>query len=136
MPVWTNPSIADAPQFTLVSWQVFEVQLGPGAPITRHVAGEVGYGGEGQVSSPIHGFDPVTASFRTRSGRVYRVQGARGLGAQGAYVWNRWTGTWRSEFEPRDVTPEVAQAIAQARGLANYDAVRAAETRAARKVER
>jgi hypothetical protein len=53
MPVWINPSIDDAPTYTLVSWAVFEVQLGHAAPVTRHIVGEICYGGEGKVSSPV-----------------------------------------------------------------------------------
>jgi hypothetical protein len=116
MPVWTNPSISEVPTFSLVSWAVFEVKLGLNAEVTRHVVGEVGHGGEGQVSSPVLEFDPVSASFRTRSGRVYRLipGSSPGLGREAEYVWNAWCSTWRSEFEPRNVTAEVAQEIAQA----------------------
>ena len=131
MPVWTNPPIAETPAFTLVSWAVFEVQLAPGAAVTRHVVGEVGYGGEGQVSSPVLEFDPVSACFRTRSGRVYRVRGATGLGMQSDYVWNMWKSTWSREREPCDVTEEVAREIAQAHGCATYRELLVAWRRAA-----
>mgnify|MGYP001627185087 CR=1 FL=1 len=125
MTVWANPSITDVPAFTLVSWAVYEVQLGPDAPVTRHVVGEVGYGGEGQVSSPIVAFDPATARFLTRSGRVYRVTAACGnLGVQGDYVWARWLANWRSHVPPRDVTAEVAQEIAKAHGELSYRELR------------
>lgn len=69
MPVWPNAPVVEQPEFVLVSWEVHEVQLRPGGEVTQHVAGEVGYGGAGQVSSAIIHFDPAVAAFRTRSGR-------------------------------------------------------------------
>jgi hypothetical protein len=132
MPLWRNAPTAEVPAYTLVSWAAFEVQLSPGAVATCHVAGEVGYGGQGQVSSPAQEFDPATASFRTRSGRLYRIRGARGLGREGAYVWQRWLDL-NDVLDARDVTERFAQAIATARGYANYRELQAAELRAATK---
>ena len=136
MPVWTNPSISEVPTFSLVAWAVFEVKLGLNAEVTRHVVGEVGYGGEGQVSSPILEFDPVSASFRTRSGRVYRLipGSSPGLGREAEYVWNVWRSTWCSEFEPRNVTAEVAQEIAEAHGEVSYRALEIRERKEQRAV--
>jgi hypothetical protein len=121
MPLWRNAPTAEVPAYTLVSWAVFEVQLSQGAVATCHVAGEVGYGGQGQVSSPAQEFDPATASFRTRS-----------LGREGAYVWQRWLDL-NDVLDARDVTERFAQAIATARGYANYRELQAAELRAATK---
>jgi hypothetical protein len=129
MPIWMNPSIAQMPDCTLVSWAVFEVQLGRDAEVTRHVAGEIGYGGEGQVSSPVLEFEASTASFRTRSGRLYRVQGPLGLGAEADYVWRRWCAIWPSAFDPRDVSAQVALAIARAKGFESYREFLAANRR-------
>jgi len=124
MPIWTNPSISDTPAFELVFWAVFEVQLGAEAPPTRHVVGEVSDSGDGQVSSPVIEFDPGSGSFRTRSGRVYRVLGSPlGLRSQGDYVWKSWLSLWKSEFEPREVTDEVAQAIAERNGEPTYESL-------------
>jgi hypothetical protein len=120
--IWQCPPITDEPEYELEHWAVFEVKLKqPGSEpttVTRHVAGDLRWGreAEGKVSSPIVEFDPASASFRTRSGRVYRVRGKPGMGfsSNGCYVWGIWLHYNPSEIEPRDVSIEVAQAIALA----------------------
>jgi hypothetical protein len=83
----------------------------------------VEYGGAGQVSSAILEFDPASASFRTRSGATVSFQVRRqSSGREAAYVWNARRSIWRSEFEPRNVTREFAQAIAEA-GELSYEAL-------------
>lgn len=120
MPVWSIAPIADTPEVVLVSWAVHEVQLRPGGELTRHVVGEVGYGGPGQVSSAILHFHAAAAAFRTRSGRVYRVRGPDGLGKEGEYVWRAWLSRNPSHLPATDVTSEVAQAVAVANGFRSY----------------
>lgn len=85
MPVWRNALVDEEPEYTLVSWAVFEIRS-PDGPFTRHVVGEVGYGAEGKVSSTIRHFDAESALFRTASGRSYLVRGPRGLRRQGQYL--------------------------------------------------
>ena len=120
MPVWSNAPVADHPEFVLVSWKVHEVQLRPAGELTRHVTGEAGYGGPGQVSSAVVHFHPFLGAFRTKSGRVYRVRGSDGLGREGDYVWRAWLGQNPSHVPPRDVTDDVKRAIAEANGFARY----------------
>lgn len=129
MPVWLNASVANEPEFVLVSWEVHELQLQPGGELTRHVAGEVGYGGSGQVSSAIVHFDPVMAAFRTKSGRVYRVRGADGLGKEADYVWQIWLSRNPSHSPVQNVTIEVKHAIARANGFETYAELRKALSR-------
>lgn len=64
-------------------------------------------------------FDPLTAQCITQSGRVYRLLGRPGLGADAEYVWNSWKRI-AGVGEHRDVTREV------------FDAMKAAQASAAR----
>lgn len=136
MPLWFNASVTDRPEFLLVSWEVHEVQLQPGGELTWHVAGEVGYGGAGQVSSAIVQFDATAAAFRTKSGRVYRVRGSTGLGNEADYVWRAWLSRNPSHLPPRDVTDEVKRAIAQANGFGTYADLQGALLQRRRSVDR
>jgi hypothetical protein len=124
MPVWALADVRQEPQCLLVSWSVFEVQLVRDGPVTRHVVGELGYGGEGRVSSAVREFDPARACFLTNSGRLYQVTGALGPGVEADYVWQSWLQRNPSFIEPNEVTSEVSQAIADAAGVASYSELR------------
>lgn len=115
MPVWNIQPIEDRPEVTLSEWAVFEVPLnGVDEPWTRHLAGWSCKDGHGQVCSPVESFDPATASFVTRSGRVYQLSGAPGLCADGEYTLNRWLRIYGMDGQLRDVTLEVFLAIQDA----------------------
>lgn len=90
MPVWSIGSIEDRPEVTLRDWVAFEGPLhGPDQPWTRHLAGWSCEAHQGQVSSAMQKFDPLTSSCITTSGRVYRLLGLPRLNADAAYVWKR-----------------------------------------------
>jgi hypothetical protein len=111
MAVWQIDSLPGRPQVTLTDWAVFDVPLnGLGQPWTRHLAGWSCEDGQGQVSSAVQCFDPVTQNCVTKSGRLYRLAGRPGLGMNAEYVWNRWKGI-AAITEQKDVTHEVFQAI-------------------------
>lgn len=109
---------------TLESWAVFEVPLhGLEQPWTRHLAGYSLEDNQGQVCSPVQSFDPHTAQFITRSGRVYRLLGRPGLDHDTEYVWERWKRIWEIP-QQRDVTQQVLAELRAAkagsrRGLAD-----------------
>jgi hypothetical protein len=108
MPVWEIASIQRRPQVTLIDWSVYEVPLlGPDKPWTRHLVGWACEDRQGQVSSPVQSFDPVTRRCATRSGRVYSLTGRPGSRSDAEYSWTRWKGIWRVTQE-REVTNEVA----------------------------
>jgi hypothetical protein len=64
------------------------------------------------------------ALARGASIALYRGSATR-LGMEADYVWNAWKARWPSHIEPRDVTEEDAQAIAEAHSEATHKALRA-----------
>lgn len=114
MAVWQIDPVDDRPDVTLLGWAAFEVPLnGLDMPWTRHLAGWSCEDHQGQVCSAVQRFDPLTGQCLTESGRVYRLLGRPGLGADAEYVWNRWRRI-ASVGEHRDVTREVFEAIRSA----------------------
>jgi hypothetical protein len=111
MTVWLVDTIQDRPDVTLREWAAFEVPLnGRDQPWTRHLAGWSCEDRQGQVCSQVQQFDPLTAQCITESGRVYRLLGRPGLGADAEYVWKSWKRI-AGVGEQRDVTREVFDAI-------------------------
>ena len=111
VPIWAIGPIEDRPQVALESWAVFEVPLnGVDQPWTRHLAGFAVEDRQGQVSSPVTRFDPVSGQGVTRSGRVYRLLSRPGLNSDALYVWDHWKSR-AGVTEERDVTAEVRMAM-------------------------
>ena len=91
MPVWKVAPVTERPEVTLTGWAVFDVpDEDSTAEPTRHLVGWSCEDREGRVSSPVMTFDARTASFSTRSGRIYRLSGQPGLGSDAVYVWQFW----------------------------------------------
>ena len=85
MPIWKTRSIEQVPQLTLIHWSVRELPNGD-----RHFVGYNITEMEGRVSSKIVKFDPEAMVGRTRSGRVYKLDGSMGTSGDSEYTWNRW----------------------------------------------
>ncbi|WP_196487831.1 hypothetical protein [Burkholderia anthina] len=85
MPIWSLPSSDEAPDVTLSSWRIFEIDGG-----TRHFVGADVLDSTGRVSSAITNFDRATLRGQTRSGRVYQLVGRHGWSLEAEYVWKRW----------------------------------------------
>ena len=88
--IWPIATVADSPEITLQSWQIFEVQFPQKPNRTRHFVGFAVRERAGQVSSAIQQFDPQTMRGVTESGRVYQLLGPPGWDADAAYTWRRW----------------------------------------------
>ena len=107
MTVFHIEPVKDVPRVTLGAWSVYDVPLdGDDHPRTRHFVGYSNEDRQGQVSSPIESFDPATGCGVTRSGRVYRLDGAPGGNAHADYVWREWKKLHRVS-EQQEVTREV-----------------------------
>lgn len=85
MPIWKTRPIEQIPQLVLTQWTVRELPSGD-----RHFVGYNLTEMEGRVSSMIVEFDPNAMVGRTRSGRVYKLDGSIGGNADAEYTWNRW----------------------------------------------
>jgi hypothetical protein len=101
MPIWSTTPVDDLPELTISQWSVYETAAGD-----RHFVGWNVTEREGRVSSAIQEFDSVSCRGRTRSGRVYQLQGRPGHNADAEYTWRRWLSINGSP-EVRDVTTEV-----------------------------
>ena len=88
--IWPIATVADCPEITLQSWQIFEVQFPQKPNRTRHFVGFAVRERAGQVSSAIQQFDPQTMRGVTESGRVYQLQGPPGWDADADHTWRRW----------------------------------------------
>jgi hypothetical protein len=95
---------------------VFEVPLNGGDGLwTRHLVGYALEDRQGQVSSPVIRFDPISAQCVTTRGRVYRLFRRPGLNPDALYVWEHWKDL-AGVTEERDVTAEVQMAMDAAQG--------------------
>lgn len=106
MSVWKPGDITEEPEVILLNWKILEVESND-----RHFCGYNISLGEGRVSSRIEEFDPSTMMGRTRSGRIYSLQGAPGFHPDADYVWATWCRLNRIDRNlVRDVTMEVISA--------------------------
>lgn len=105
--IWTLQPILSAPEITLTKWAAYDVPLiGEARPWTRHFVGYSKELGEGQCTTPVVVFDPVRGLGRTKTGRVYRLEGAPGNSMPGKLVWTRWKSLNKVTTE-NDATDEV-----------------------------
>ena len=90
MPIFGAAPIDQEPEETIVFWSVREVIFGQETDRSRHLVGYVHKKGAGRVSSAIQQFDPESMTIRTKSGRIYHLQGQPGFNADAEYVWSLW----------------------------------------------
>lgn len=111
MAVWSVQPVERRPVVTLRNWAVFEV---PRTRLddrwSRHLVGWSVEDQQAQVSSAVRLFDPLAATFVTKSGRLYRLHGPSGLGQDAKYVWVRWKRV-ANILDERDISDEVQAAI-------------------------
>jgi hypothetical protein len=101
MNIWRTRAVNDEPQIVLTHWSVRELPDGD-----RHFVGyNISYP-EGRVSSKILEFDPETMRGKTRSGRVYQLDGKPGYHGDAEYVWGAWKRINKVESY-QDVTEEI-----------------------------
>lgn len=104
---WSFQPILMEPEITLTKWAAFDVPLiGETQPWTRHFVGYSKELGEGQCTTPVVLFDPVRGLGKTKTGRVYRLEGAPGNSMPGKLVWSRWKSLNKVTTE-NDATDEV-----------------------------
>lgn len=85
MSVWSMPSVASQPNALLMQWRVYRFVLGD-----QHWDILSGWDVEnacGRCSTPVSGFEPSTATVRTRSGRVYKLEAEPGNDDDARYVF-------------------------------------------------
>jgi hypothetical protein len=74
---------------SLRRWRVMEVMLKNGTR-SRHVWGHDVTNNAGRASTTINGFDSVTMTVVTHSGRIYKLIGLPGRARKGEYAWQHW----------------------------------------------
>lgn len=104
MPIWKPHSIEAEPITHLIRWRVLEANES-----TRHFVGCSVEGLGGRVSSAIQEFDASRGEGRTRSGRIYRLEGPSSEDGDASYTWDRWCSI-NSVVKVRDVSREYQQA--------------------------
>lgn len=85
MNVWKPASIKGEPEVILSSWNVMRLLDG-----SKHFVGWNVMLREGRVSSAIQEFDNSTMNGKTRSGRIYQLEGPSGHNGHANYVWTIW----------------------------------------------
>jgi hypothetical protein len=85
MAIWRCAPVTAEPEITLVHWRIMETEYAE-----RHFAGARLDDGTGRVSSAIVDFDPDGMVGVSLTGRVYKLHGPPGWGAQVDYVWSAW----------------------------------------------
>lgn len=85
MNVWKVGNITQEPEVVLIQWSVLQLPCGD-----RHFVGWNLILGEGRVSSAIQEFDKTTLTGKTRSGRIYKLDGPSGHNNDAQYVWAAW----------------------------------------------
>ena len=98
--LWRTTSVSETPEIVLRRWTIRELDNGD-----RHFVGYNVTEGEGRVSSKIVEFDPKTMRGKTRSGRVYQLDGESSINIDAEYVWNGWCAMYRIESW-KDVSEE------------------------------
>jgi hypothetical protein len=90
MSIWITTPVEEVPEIVLREWRICEVSSKSWPEKTRHFVGYNVMESEGRVSSEIVEFDPKTMCGKTRSGRVYRLEGPSDYNRDAAYTWARW----------------------------------------------
>ena len=105
MTVWRTNPVDEEPEIVLRNWSVREIHDGD-----RHFVGYHDAGFEGRVSSKILEFDSETMKGKTRSGRVYQLEGESGFHGDAEYVWEVWSSVNKVYASYKDVSEEILSA--------------------------
>lgn len=109
--IWSLEPILASPEVALTKWAAFDVPLiGETQPWTRHFVGYSKELSDGQSTAAVVAFDPIRRLGRTKSGRVYLLEGAPGHSMPGKLVWTRWKHLSKVAME-KDVTDEVLELL-------------------------
>lgn len=109
---WELDSITAPPTRTLERWRVMEIPFdGPGKAWTCHFVGFKLEGCVGQVSTPVHKFDPITRRGLTRSGRIYELRGDSGFNGDASAIWAGFKHANQIEDE-RDISQDFERLLA------------------------
>jgi hypothetical protein len=85
MAIWRTLPVGQEPTITLVCWRIVRLPNGD-----RHFVGYNRLRWEGRVSNVIAAFSQGRSMGRTRSGRIYRLEGDAGRHSDADYVLGRW----------------------------------------------
>lgn len=90
MPVFNVASVHEEPEESMSQWSVHDVSYRGLKDRTQHLVGYIARQRLGRVSSAIHAFDRDKMRIKTRSGRIYQLEGLPGFHADADYVWTQW----------------------------------------------
>jgi hypothetical protein len=105
IPILAVAPVDEEPEETMMRWSIREAQFDDPNDQSRHVVGYVARKGKGRVSSAIQSFDREKMRIKTRSGRVYQLDGPPGFDPDAEYVWAHWKALNQVRDET-DVTQE------------------------------
>ncbi|MGZ4996592.1 MAG: AAA family ATPase [Methylobacter sp.] len=105
MPIFAVAPVDEEPEETVTRWSIREARFDDPNDQSRHVIGYVARKGKGRVSSAIQSFDREKMRIKTRSGRVYQLDGPPGFDPDAEYVWAHWKALNQVRDET-DVTQE------------------------------
>lgn len=83
------PCVEIEPEVSLIYWSIRERDRTDGTR-TRHLVGYDTYGREGRVSSTIVELNLGARTAKTKSGRIYSLNGDPGKNSDAEYVWQTW----------------------------------------------
>lgn len=83
------PDVGIEPEVSLIQWSVRECDRTDGSR-TRHLVGYDTCGREGRVSSTVVELNLDAKTAKTKSGRVYKLEGNPGQNSDAEYVWQTW----------------------------------------------
>jgi ATP-dependent Lon protease len=90
MPLFNIASVQEEPEESMIHWSVHEVSCNDSSNKTHHLVGYIARQRLGRVSSAIQAFDRDKMCVKTRSGRIYHLEGQPGFNSDADYVWARW----------------------------------------------
>jgi ATP-dependent Lon protease len=90
MPIFAVAPVHEEPEETIMRWSIREVLFDAHNDKSHHLVGYISRQGKGRVTSAIQSFDRDTMRIKTRSGRVYQLDGPPGFDPDAEYVWAQW----------------------------------------------
>ncbi|WP_227814120.1 hypothetical protein [Nitrogeniibacter aestuarii] len=85
MPIWGTTDVELQPELILISWSIMLVN-----GVDWHFVGYAPQNYEGRTSSRIEEFDLANHVGRSKSGRLYRLNGGPGYNSDAEYTFRRW----------------------------------------------